>query len=231
MNTFFSLNGRMVLFMRKYIGTGKLDEVIVIMSEGSQEARQIIETLISGALKDKNNWEVLKMLLQFDEMNIRGEQIVRAYDVFYKKSAEDLLDGIRIHDLNLVSFLNSYPDAKEKATVTAAIRNGFKQVVSANPQNQIYIVDQAWNVAYIIPDKSYLRLIASGAYRDIQLDYLDDYHFMANRRIWEIHEFGVQLLERGLQCYPTDHKEIRHDILYIPPHSAREKKRFLKMLQ
>ena len=221
----------MVLFMRKYIGTGKLDEVIVIMSEGSQEARQIIETLISATLKDKNNWEVLKMLLQFDEMNIRGEQIVRAYDVFYKKSAVDLLDGIRIHDLNLVSFLNSYPDAKEKATVTAAIRNGFKQVVSANPQNQIYIVDQAWNVAYIIPDKSYLRLIASGAYRDIQLDYLDDYHFMANRRIWEIHEFGVQLLERGLQCYPTDHKEIRHDILYIPPHSAREKKRFLKMLQ
>lgn len=220
--------------MRKYIETGKLDEVIRIMSEGCIEAEQIINKLIKETLKDKDNWEVLKILLQFDEMNIRGEQIVRAYDVFYKKSAEALLHGIQIYDLNLVSFLNSYSDAREKATVTAVIRNGFKPVApaNANPKKQIYIVDQAWNVAYIIPDKSYLRLIAaSGAYRDIQLSYLDDYHFMAKRRIWEIHEFGVQLLERGLQCYPVDHKQIRHNILYMPPHSAYEKKRFLKTFQ
>lgn len=55
--------------MREYISTGILDDVIVIMSEQSEESKMIINKLIE---QESDMWKALRLLLCADDMNIRG---------------------------------------------------------------------------------------------------------------------------------------------------------------
>lgn len=215
--------------MREYISTGILDDVIVIMSEQSEEAKTIINKLIE---QESNVWKALQLLLCADDMNIRGEQYIVAYNVLYHQNIQLLKDGISSRDINLVTFLNSaFANPEYQAVQKGAYRFG-KYRIPEGDANTIYILNQAWQTLYKIPSGSTLRLVDMvGRERDIIPFYLDDYHFSISNRIWEVHEFGVMLLQCGLKCYPViEKKPVRYHSMYCPPKTVKERKRFMKII-
>lgn len=213
--------------MREYISTGILEDVVDIMSEQSDEAKKIINMLIE---KEVDKWKALQLLLAADDMNIRGEQFVAAYTVFYHKQQQPLKDAILNRDLNLVTFLNSaYADPEYRAVQQGAFRFG-KYKMPEGAAGMIYVLNHAWQVLYKIPSGTTLRLIdMAGNQRDIILSYLDEYHFRISNRIWEVHEFGVMLMRRCLKCYPViDEKHVAYNGMYTPPKNEKERRKFLK---
>lgn len=215
--------------MRNYIDTGNITEVIKIMSEGSEEAEKIIKDMIKPA---GNQWESLKLLLTADDMNIRGGQFVTAFTVYFANDMDRLREAIQNRDTNLITFLNSAITSVEcRAVSSGAYRFGKHEL--QNPEQIIYIVDHAWQVLYQIPSGTKIRLVdLANRTRDIQLHYLDDYHFDIGGRIWEVHEFGMMLLNRKLTCYPiTNEKLIRfRNLIYQPPKTQKEKKQMSKRI-
>ncbi len=216
--------------MRNYIGTGDVTEVIKIMSEASEEAEGIIRSMIQPA---ESQWEALKLLMTADDMNIRGGQFVTALTVYFANDIDRLRAAIQNRDPNLVTFLNSTATSTEyRAVSSGAYRFGKHEL--QNPEQMIYILDHTWQVLYQIPSGTKIRLVdLAERTRDIQLHYLDDYHFDINGRIWEVHEFGMMLLNRKLTCYPiTNEKFIRfRNLIYQPPKTQKEKKQMLKRVE
>lgn len=208
--------------MRNYIDTGDITEVIKIMSEGSEEAEVVIRNIMQPAI---SQWEALRLLLAADDMNIRGIQFVIALTVYFENDIDKLRTAIQNRDPNLVTFLNSAATSVEYRVVSSgAYRFGKYEI--QNPERLIYILNHAWQVLYQIPSGTKLRLVdLAGRTRDIQLHYLDDYHFDVGGRIWEVHEFGMMLLNRCLKCYPVmqDKTKRYKNVLYTIPKASKGK--------
>lgn len=207
--------------MRNYIDTGDVTEVIKIMSEASEEAEKIIRSMIQPA---ESQWEALKLLLTADDMNIRGGQFVIAFKVYFENDIDKFRIAIQNRDPNLVTFLNSTATSAEyRAVSSGAYRFGKHEL--QNPEQMIYILDHAWQVLYQIPSGTKIRLVdLADRTRDIQLYYLDNYHFDIGGRIWEVHEFGMMLLNRRLRCYPAmQNGTVQYrNKLYLPPKNTKE---------
>lgn len=99
-----------------------MDEIKTLMCEGNHEAEKIYDQLQSAAKSDGRklssnglsgmekhdmaNWHAFSTILGLDDMNIRGQQIVDAYE-YADHSVETFLDLIDKRDVKMCGYINA----------------------------------------------------------------------------------------------------------------------------
>lgn len=88
------------------VGTAKMIE---IMAENNEDARVILITLSSLCLNSERNDPTIcrELMLQLDDMNIRGAQLATAY-TFCHSNILCLVNSIRSRDKEMVQFINAH---------------------------------------------------------------------------------------------------------------------------
>lgn len=101
----------------KLKGHQDIGEALLIMSEGNPGAVSVLTKLLEGGMND------LMVILDLDDMNIRGEQIWLGYKDFANCDLEVFKKAARNRSLEMVQKINaemSYSPTKELAVTGGA---------------------------------------------------------------------------------------------------------------
>lgn len=211
---------------RYYISTAKIDRIIKIMSEEEDEAEIILQKL-TDTMDD--NWQSIKVLNIMDDMNIRGKQIIIAYNGYCKGSIQDFIESIHDRSQNLIGYINSkLPDyPKEYQAVREGAFRTDKLQLPPNPQKQVRIINAENEIIYELKDGDSINVESENKTRTSICRYLDDYYISLDDHILHIQEFAKIVAVNQYRVFPADkdkRKGMSNRILY------RNEKEFKKQM-
>jgi len=188
---------------RHYINTAKIDKIIKIMSEEEERAKIILQEL---AAEIDENWQCIKVLTILDDMNIRGKQVMIAYDDYCKGSIESFMKNIHERSQNMVGYINSkLPDyPREYQSVReGSVRTGKLQL-PPNPEKQIRIINSRNEILYELKDGDSINVISENGTRTSTCHYLDDCYLSLDDHILHIQEFAQIVAVNQYRVFPAD---------------------------
>lgn len=211
---------------RYYISTAKIDRIIKIMSEEEEEAEIILQKLTDTV---DDNWQGIKVLNIMDDMNIRGKQIIIAYNGYCKGSIQNFLESIHDRSQNLIGYINSkLPDyPKEYQAVREGAVRTDKLQLPPNPQKQVRIINAENEILYELKDGDSINVESENKTRTSICRYLDDYYISLDDHILHIQEFAKIVAVNQYRVFPADkdkRKGMSDRILY------RNEKEFKKQM-
>lgn len=211
---------------RYYISTAKIDRIIKIMSEEEEEAEIILQKLTDTV---DDNWQGIKVLNIMDDMNIRGKQIIIAYNGYCKGSIQNFLESIHDRSQNLIGYINSkLPDyPKEYQAVREGAVRTDKLQLPPNPQKQVRIINAENEILYELKDGDSINVESENKTRTSICRYLDDYYISLDDHILHIQEFAKIVAVNQYRVLPADkdkRKGMSDRILY------RNEKEFKKQM-
>lgn len=211
---------------RHYISTAKIDRIIKIMSEEEEEAEIILQKLTDTV---DDNWQGIKVLNIMDDMNIRGKQIIIAYNGYCKGSIQNFLESIHDRSQNLIGYINSkLPDyPKEYQAVREGAVRTDKLQLPPNPQKQVRIINAENEILYELKDGDFINVESENKTRTSICRYLDDYYISLDDHILHIQEFAKIVAVNQYRVFPADkdkRKGMSDRILY------RNEKEFKKQM-
>lgn len=188
---------------RYYINTAKINKIIKIMSEEEESAEVILQEL-ADMIDD--NWQCIKTFTILDDMNIRGKQIIIAYNDYCKGSIESFMGNIHERTQNMVGYINSkLPDyPKEYQSVReGAVRIGKLQM-PPNPEKRVRIINSENEILYELKDGDSINVKSENKIRTSICHYLDDYYLSLDDYILHIQEFAQIIAVNQYQVFPAD---------------------------
>lgn len=188
---------------RYYISTAKIDRIIKIMSEEEEEAEIILKKLTDTV---DDNWQDIKVLNIMDDMNIRGKQIIIAYNGYCKGSIQNFLESIHDRSQNLIGYINSkLPDyPKEYQAVREGAVRTDKLQLPPNPQKQVRIINAENEILYELKDGDSINVESENKTRTSICRYLDDYYISLDDHILHIQEFAKIVAVNQYRVFPAD---------------------------
>lgn len=189
---------------RHYINTAKIDRIIKIMSEEEEEAEIILQEL-TDTMDD--NWQVIKALNIMDDMNIRGKQIIIAYNGYCKGNIQNFIESIHNRSQNLAGYINSklsdYP--KEYQAVREGAVRTDKLQLPPNPEKKVRIINSENEIIYELKDGDSINVESDeNKTRTSICRYLDDYYISLDNHILHIQEFAKIVAVNQYQVFPAD---------------------------
>jgi len=100
---------------KKIEGNMSVIEVVTTMTEGNPGAIRVCSELLKSP-----DHSGLMLILDMDDMNIRGSDIWIAYKDFCKENIQYLKDCLCNRDKALVSFMNASPEVKARIVTGGA---------------------------------------------------------------------------------------------------------------
>lgn len=188
---------------RHYINTGKIDRIIIIMSEEEKRAKVILQELITTV---DDTWQCIKALNILDDMNIRGIQIVYAYEGYCKSNMEDFMKNIRSRSQNMIGYINSkLPDyPKEYQAVAEGAERIGKLQMPPNPDKRVRIINTENEIIYELENGASINVESEEKVRTSICCYLDDYYLSLDEHILHIQEFAQIAAINQYRIFPAD---------------------------
>jgi hypothetical protein len=94
----------MNMIRHKLQATGDMLETVVQMSEGNPDAITALAELLKGSGRE----EAFGLILDLDDMNMRGSQIWVAYSDYCKKDVAKFKAAVRERDAEMIAFVNGH---------------------------------------------------------------------------------------------------------------------------
>lgn len=188
---------------RHYISTAKIDRIIKIMSEEEEEAEIILQKLTDTV---DDNWQGIKVLNIMDDMNIRGKQIIIAYNDYSKGDMQNFIENIYDRSQNMVGYINSkLPDyPKEYQSVREGASRTGRLQMPPNPDKRIRIVNSENEILYELKDGDSINVKSENQTRTSICRYLDDYYLSLDDHILHTQEFAQIVAVNQYQVFPAD---------------------------
>lgn len=188
---------------RHYISTAKIDRIIKIMSEEEEEAEIILQKLTDTV---DDNWQGIKVLNIMDDMNIRGKQIIIAYNDYSKGDMQNFIENIYDRSQNMVGYINSkLPDyPKEYQSVREGASRTGRLQMPPNPDKRIRIVNSENEILYELKDGDSINVKSENQTRTSICHYLDDYYLSLDDHILHTQEFAQIVAVNQYQVFPAD---------------------------
>lgn len=206
--------------MREYITTANIDEMITILAEEKKQAREILKQCIDEI---EDEWERVRFLSTMDDMNIRGIQIVEAFEKYFLKSVEKMIEAVLDRQINLIGYLNTNVDIGEEVVHDGAPREG-KLFMPSNTERLVRLVNTKGEVIYEMESGSTITVSQGSKKRESCVEYLDPQYIKVDSNIYHIVEFARIMEKKGYSYYPGTSKKRTSEIgMYYPGKKQRRK--------